>query len=88
MPNGFTHTADLAVAPLVDRDLKKGMLRLALEQFYLCWLRRSVFEHHPAAQCFKRAIADLPAHQSAVGLRHMMARMDERVSQLPIVGEE
>ena len=88
VPNGFAHTADLTIAPLVDRDLEKGMLWLTLQQLNLRWLRRTVFEHDPAAQRLKRTLANLSAHQSAIGLWHMMARMDERISQLPIVGEE
>ena len=84
MADGLAHALDLAVAPLVDRQLEQPGLDAADAR----GRREPVLELDALAQRAQRGRAPARARRAPVGLGDLVARMREQVRQLAVVGQQ
>ena len=88
MPHGLQHPLDLVGAPLGDRQFDPGIL-LGLPDFPdLSRAREAIFQPDARFQRPDLRVIEDPAHLHQIGLRDVIAGMQEPLRQRPIVGEQ
>jgi hypothetical protein len=88
-PHRFAHAVDLAVAAFGDRDLQPGVgLLFAHDEEVGRLGLLTVVEHDAVAQRFDLGQRNLAADLHDVGLGHAARRVQERLRELAVVGQQ
>ena len=87
MADGLDHPLDLMFPALMDGDFEPGIaLRLAdLHDFRRC--RKPIFEFHAPFKGLDLGIVEHALDLDQVGLRNMVARMQQRLCEIPMIGQ-
>lgn len=88
MAHGLDHPLHLMFPALVNRDLKPGIaLRLA-DLIHLCRRCEAVFQFDASFKGFDLGIIEHALDLDQIGFRNMIARMEQRLSQIPMIREQ
>lgn len=88
MAHGLDHPLHLMFPALVDRDLKPRIaLRLA-DLIHLCRCSEAVFQFDASFKGFDLRIVEHALDLDQIGFRNMVARMEQRLSQIPMIRKQ
>src|SRR5262249_7343766 len=88
MLEGRAVTLDLAIAPFAERDLDPRGLRPGAEEAHAGRDSGAVGQHDTATPAREVAGAHPPGHLRPVHARELVARMEETIGEIAVVGEE